>query len=284
MIGTKIVAILALLAATKAQQSSIDTILIRNDEYLNSHRRQYALNIWYYDVQMEQFRESYVKRVDDMEYQKDALLNELKNRDENLYSLTLLSDFSKTCVEKYKPSMPVAADVKNQVDRCTDTAHYKTDNLIYTMEVTNKTLQNHYDNVFEKEVSRCQSNYGTTKTANYTLCLANAVSVTNAFTQSSQQQFSNQLKNAYNTGRLEIKTLHECVFVVHNNTLTKMSQANTHIDRCILGMDDCAQCSKHFCRNVYNMAASSIDPNSPTMYNPFQGQSETGECLMLNIY
>ncbi|XP_013106027.1 uncharacterized protein LOC106086055 [Stomoxys calcitrans] len=290
----KIFAFLTLLALAKAQQNfhtahmehnAHRESLVRNDDYIDAHRRQYAFNIWYYDVQINEFKASYLDRVKGMEYQKDSLLIEIDRADEKLYPIKLLSDFSKSCVNKYEAIIPAKEWAKTEMDRCMSQASNKVDYLVTYMVSTNRTLQNQYSNVFEKQVASCETRFNTSSLAvNQTLCLSNAVAETNTFTQNNQKTFSTQLEEAHNDANINIKALHECSFAVQNTTLIKISEANTRIDRCVYGIDDCTQCQGHFCTDVYPISSSKIDPKNPTMANPFYGRSETGSCLMLNIY
>uniref|UniRef100_A0A1I8PBC6 Protein TsetseEP domain-containing protein n=1 Tax=Stomoxys calcitrans TaxID=35570 RepID=A0A1I8PBC6_STOCA len=288
----KIVLVLTFVALARAEQNLVAHIehrnstnsSMRNDDYIDAQRRQHAFNIWYYDVQINFFKDSYLDRVNAMEYQKDSLLDKVKTANEQLYPLTLLSDFSKVCVKKYQAIMPSREWVKYQMDICISEASMEVDWLASYMASTNNTLQTYYRTTFEKEVTACQTKYNSSMSANQTLCLADVVSTTNTFTYNNQKTFSTQLEAAKNSADMDIKTLHECSFAIQNTTLSKIAEANTRIDRCIHGADDCPSCHGHFCNDVSYMSSSSIDTKNATMYNPFYGRQEIGDCLMLSIF
>ncbi|XP_075146771.1 uncharacterized protein LOC142221086 [Haematobia irritans] len=288
----KILTILAFIAFAKAQQNSLvnynthsqNDSYLRDDDYLNAHRRQYAANIWYYDLQITQFKQAYLDRAQSLDFQKEPLINEIIRADESLYPLTLLSEFSKSCVQKYKSLIPSMSWAKLAVDNCISTATSQATNVVSSMSSTNRTLQTYYSTNFEKDVTACQTKFNASMSTDYTMCLANTVAATNAYTLNNQKTFSNQMQSATNTANVYIKTANECIFAVHNTTLTKISEANTRIDGCIQGRDDCSQCSGHFCPDVYYMPAAYMDPKNATMVNPFYGRNETGNCLMLDIF
>uniref|UniRef100_A0A1I8P0T9 Protein TsetseEP domain-containing protein n=1 Tax=Stomoxys calcitrans TaxID=35570 RepID=A0A1I8P0T9_STOCA len=286
----KVLAFLALVALAKGQKNAVshyygehNTSVIRNDDYVDAHRRQYAGNIWFYDFQINQFKEAYLERVNSLEYQKDALLYELVRVDEHLYPITLLSDFSKSCVQKYQPLIPQMSWAKSEVDRCISAASAQANNLISAMSSTNRTLQSHYATAFEREINTCKNKFNVT-TSNYTMCVANAVAISNTYTLNNQNQFSNQMQAAKNSADVLVKTEQECTFGIYNTTLSRISEANTRIDGCLNGMDDCTNCKGHYCEETYLWPASHINPNNATMNNPWYGRNVTTGCLMLNIF
>lgn len=150
--------------------------LIRNDDYIDAVRRQNAANIWFYNYQLESFKADYLDRINTIVTQKESLLNELIRTDDRLYPLTLLSDFSKECVHKYKSLIPSLASAKSEMDRCIAAGTNAASNIISTPSSTNKTLETYYRNTFEKEVTNCRNKFNNSLPLNYTTCLANAVS------------------------------------------------------------------------------------------------------------
>uniref|UniRef100_A0A1I8PR27 Protein TsetseEP domain-containing protein n=1 Tax=Stomoxys calcitrans TaxID=35570 RepID=A0A1I8PR27_STOCA len=285
----KIWIFLAVLALANTQKTSVENYygdnmhaVVRNDEYIDAHRRHYAGNIWYYDFQINKFKEAYLERVNSFEYQKEALVRELIRVDEHLYPLTVLSDFSKACVQKYKSLIPSMAWAKSEMDRCISVASNQANSLITYMSSTNRTLQSHYATTFEKELNACKTKFNTTSPTNYTICLANAVALTNTYTLNNQKSFSSQLQTAKNSVAVHMKTVQECTFGVYNTTVSRISEANSRIDTCLRGNDDCSHCSGFYCQEVFSMHHSLIDPQNATMFNPFY-RREAGKCLMMNI-
>uniref|UniRef100_A0A1L8EGC3 Putative secreted protein n=1 Tax=Haematobia irritans TaxID=7368 RepID=A0A1L8EGC3_HAEIR len=293
MMCIKIFAVIAFLTVADAKPSSIikkyyydhhNTSLVRNDDYVNANRRQYAANIDYYRMEIENFQESYLDRVFSMEYQKDALVKEITRVDEKLYPLTLLSDFTKMCVNSFKTPIPSVDWVKGQMNWCMVSASNKNASLTSDMETTKRSLERHYDNDFENKISNCEPfSVNGSMPMNYTLCLVDAVSETDAYTLRNQKQFSNELEAAKNFAKNYIKTLQECTFVVHNTTISIISEANTRIEKCIHVTDDYPICGRYFCYDIYRIPAASIDPKNATMPNPFYGRNQTYNCLMLDI-
>ncbi|XP_075146646.1 uncharacterized protein LOC142221011 [Haematobia irritans] len=286
MIYLKILTFLFLFTITKTQQNVFDNHhLIRNDNFIEAFRRQYAGNIWYYDWQIKHFERAYLDRVNNLEYQKNPLINEIIRVEEMLYPLTLLSSFTKNCIEKFRSSIPSTAWAKfTMEDNCINPAKSQASYLTQSMVSTNRTLADHYGKFFENEVISCNMKYNTSFPMNYTRCLGSAVTATNSFTFTSHQTFSSQLTSAKNKADIYIKTYQECIFSVLNSTLANISKATTNIDRCIRNRDDCMQCKDLFCNDIYRISSTFLDPANTTMFNPFYGRNDTGTCLILDIF
>ncbi|XP_013106030.1 uncharacterized protein LOC106086058 [Stomoxys calcitrans] len=285
----KILAVLALIAFAKAQQNPIENILgnltsLRNEEYISAHRRLYAFNIWLYGLEINAFKDSFLARVDAVEFQKDALLGEIIMANEKWEPLSAKSNVTKDCVEQNSDTMPTKQWAEKKFDKCISHAKSRINRLIMPLQVTNFTLAHHYSHVFEKDVTRCENKFNETMLKNQTVCLNKAVADANAYTAKNQNTFSKQMESAKNSSTIDIQNLHECIFDVHNATLTKISETNHNIESCIRGAVDCSKCSGHFCVDVYPMASSSIDFESTTMNNPFYGRNDTSGCLILNIF
>ncbi|XP_005190980.2 uncharacterized protein LOC101900288 [Musca domestica] len=294
MISVKSLAFLALLVVVKAQQNtglinyynSENSSLIRNDEYIESVRRQNDFHIWYNTQQIETFRNGYLDRINTISIQKKSLAQEICRVNEYLVPLTVLSDFSRQCVQKYKQLIPSEAAAESSMERCMITGRGQVNSLITNMIATNRSLSNYYVGNFEKGVTNCRTKFNTSYPVNYTHCLADVVSASNAYTISNQKTFSTQLETAKGSSNVYVKQAHECSFSVQNSTITNIQRATTLIDNCLNDTGDkSSNCPNkgYYCENVVSLPSYMIDYKNRTMPNPFLGRNGTEKCLTLDI-
>ncbi|XP_061400285.1 uncharacterized protein LOC133336010 [Musca vetustissima] len=294
MVFIKIFAFLALLVIAKAQQNtglinyynSQNSSLIRNDEYIEAVRRQNDFHIWYYNLQIESFRLGYLDRINSITIQQKSLVYEISRVNENLIPLTVLSDFSRKCVQKYQSLIPSEIAAESEMERCMISGRSQVNNLITYMVSTNRTLSNYYTGTFERGVTNCRSKFNESYPVNYTQCLADVVSVSNAYTVSNQKSFSTQLETAKGSSNVYVKQAHECSFSVQNSTISNVKRATTLIDRCLHELEKTnANCATtgYYCENVLGIPSYMIDYKNLTMPNPFRGRNDTENCLTLEI-
>uniref|UniRef100_A0A1I8MPN2 Protein TsetseEP domain-containing protein n=1 Tax=Musca domestica TaxID=7370 RepID=A0A1I8MPN2_MUSDO len=294
MISVKSLAFLALLLVVKAQQNTglvnyyntENSSLIRNDEYIEAVRRQNDFHIWYNTLQIETFRNGYLDRINTISIQKKSLAQEICRINEYLVPLTVLSDFSRQCVQKYKQLIPSEAAAESSMERCMITGRGQVNSLITNMVATNRSLSNYYVGNFEKGVTNCRTKFNTSYPVNYTHCLADVVSASNAYTISNQKTFSTQLETAKGSSNVYVKQAHECSFSVQNSTITNIQRATTLIDNCLNDIGDkYSNCPNkgYYCENVVSLPSYMIDYKNRTMPNPFLGRNGTEKCLTLDI-
>ncbi|XP_073820180.1 uncharacterized protein [Musca autumnalis] len=260
--------------------------VIRNDEYIEAVRHQNNFHIWYFDLQINTFRETYLERVNDIEIQKQSLLDAIQQANENVFPLTVLSDLSGQCVRKYSPLIPSLVAAESEVERCMVNARIQVNSLTTYMVSTNRTLADYYKGNFENGVKNCATKFNNTYPENYTHCLADVVSASNAYTASKQKTFSEQLQTAKGSANSYVKIAHECSFAVQNSTISNIQRSTDLIGHCLNGWDENSKCinqTGYYCEQVHRMPSYLIDFSNLTMLNPFYGQKQSGDCLMLNI-
>ncbi|XP_073820184.1 uncharacterized protein [Musca autumnalis] len=293
MVYKKILAFFALLVIAKAQQNTglinyygnQNSSIIRNDEYIEAVRRQNNFHIWYYDLQIETFRDDFLNAINTIEIQQNSIVNEVTRLNDNLIPLTILSDFTRQCVLKYKHLMPSAAAAESEMERCMLTGRGQVNSLITYMVSTNRSLSNYYVGTFEKGVGNCRSRFNVSYPVNYTQCLADVVSASNAYTVGNQRSFSTQLATAKGSSSVYIKQAFGCSFSVQNSTISNLQRATALIDNCLHNYEnDNTNCRGYYCENVLRIPSALIDPGNATMPNPFYGRNETGDCLTFDIW
>ncbi|XP_075162641.1 uncharacterized protein LOC142235271 [Haematobia irritans] len=290
MVFVKIGIILILTTLVKAQQNSVDipqdnrnSSQIRNDEYVEANRRIFlSINSKLHD-QIKNIQKSYSETLEIIEIQKDYLLNEIQRVDDFLYPLSLLSYFSKNCTQKYKSLIPSASWSEIQLNNCLTGPRNQANYVVSALITNNRTLNDYLARTFEKDVLACTTKFNSSQIVNQTLCQFNVVTVTNAYVQNIQKTFNTLKDNAKHLARTQFKNAQECYFGVHNAILSKISEAKTRIDQCLRGLDDCSRCGGNYCKDIYNLAAASVNTKNRTMVNPFYGKNKIENCLMLNI-
>uniref|UniRef100_A0A1I8MW95 Protein TsetseEP domain-containing protein n=1 Tax=Musca domestica TaxID=7370 RepID=A0A1I8MW95_MUSDO len=281
-----------ILVAAKAQQNTglinyyntQNSSFIRNDEYIEVVRQQNDFHIWYYTHQIESFRDVYLNRINSIEVQQKLLMGEISRANEILMPLTVLSDFSRECVEKYKNLIPSETAAESEVERCMLSGRGQVNSLINSMVSTNQTLSTYYVGTFEKGVTNCRSKFNASNPLNYVQCLADVVSASNVYTVDNQRIFSAQLELAKGSANVYVKQAQECSFSVQNSTISNIRSAANLIDLCLNETVDENPDCEGYCEEVLIIPASMIDPNSTKMANPFFGRNETGECLTFDIW
>ncbi|XP_073820182.1 uncharacterized protein [Musca autumnalis] len=279
----------------KAQQTtglinyynSQNSSLIRNDEYVEAVRRQNNLHIWTYNLQIESFYDAYLERINSIKIHQKSLVNEIARVNENLEPLTVLSDFSRQCVLKYKQLIPSEAAADSEMERCMTWYRGQVNTLVQYMSATNRSLSNYYVGNFEKGISTCRAQFNLSHPVNYTQCLADVVSASNAYTLSSQKTFSTQLETAKGNSNVFVKQSNECSFSVQNSTISNVQRATTLIDRCLHeSANEKPNCNNtgYYCENVVRVPSYLIDYKNLTMANPFHGRNNTENCLTLDIW
>uniref|UniRef100_A0A1I8MGM6 Protein TsetseEP domain-containing protein n=1 Tax=Musca domestica TaxID=7370 RepID=A0A1I8MGM6_MUSDO len=292
MAQIKMLIFLAIVFIANVQRSSAvnhyaarNSSVIRNDEYIEIVRHQNNFHLWYNTLRINTFSDTYKARINDIEFHKQSLLNVVERANEKLDPWIVLNDVSKDCVEKYNKLIPSLAAASSEMEKCMVNGLAWTNNLIQTMVATNRSLDTYYTGTFEKGVTNCRTKFNSSFPENYTRCLADVVSASNIYTASSQDTFSNQLQTALGSAEYYIKIAHECSFRVANTSVSNIQRANDLIDHCLNGWDENSKCiaKGFYCEQVQRMPNYLIDRSNRTMPNPFYGQKETGNCLMLDI-
>ncbi|KAM7361097.1 uncharacterized protein ACRADG_009827 [Cochliomyia hominivorax] len=289
----KLIATICLMVTlVKAQNQNVTTLgsfyhtesVARTDDYINLNRQQYSKTLQDYESQMQKFRQIYTGRTNILNDQLEMLVDSLVQTDERLNPLEVLSDLSKSCVTKYRSSIPSIASTKTTINNCINTANNQINNLLNTPLGTKNTLQNYYNNYFEKELTNCAKKFENF-TKNYTICVTSVTSTTNTYTISNQKTFGTQMDAAYCSANANIKRALDCSFIAQNRTISLMAEANTLINKCLSGQDDCGKCNTDFsCPNAYVMDYKEIDYKNETMRNPFYGSDYLKDCLTIYIH
>ncbi|XP_065357669.1 uncharacterized protein LOC135951858 [Calliphora vicina] len=257
---------------------------LRTEEYINLNRQQHVKNIEDYDTQMEIFKQSYASSLDTIKVQQDMLVDVQVQTDDKLNPLEILSDLSKKCVSKYRSSIPTVAATKSAINSCVTTASNQLNSMLSSNLNTRNYLDSYYKNNFEKDIDTCQRTYSSLQ-LNYTICITNVVTTTNSYTITNQKSFATQMDAAQCSATANIKKALDCSFTVQNKTISSIAEANTLINKCLVGQDDCKQCNQlNTCSEVYYLKRSEVDYNSRTMANPFYGRNDIKDCLKLQIY
>ncbi|XP_065356287.1 uncharacterized protein LOC135950681 [Calliphora vicina] len=256
---------------------------LRTDEYINLNRQQHVKNIQDYDNQLEIFKQSYASSLDTINIQQDMLVDVQVQTDDKLNPLEILSDLSKKCVSKYRSSIPTVAATKSLINNCVTTASNQLNSMLSSNLYTRNNLDSYYKNNFEKDIATCQKTYSSLP-LNYTMCITTVVTTTNSYTFSNQKSFAIQMDAAQCSATANIKKALDCSFTVQNKTISSIAEANTMINKCLVGEDDCKQCNLfNSCSEIKYLKSSEVDYNSKTMANPFYGRSDIKECLLLKI-
>lgn len=86
------------------------------------------------------------------------------------------------------------------------------------------------------------------------------------------------------SGDANIKQALDCSYIIENNTISAIAVANTLIDKCLLGEDDCQKCkTDYYCSNLSYVKRSEVNYTATVMNNPFYGRYDVKDCLMLKI-
>lgn len=262
--------------------SQIDGSTSRTDDYININRKQHTSNIKDYDFQIETFKENYAARIDTIDIQLDMLEDTLIQSDIRLNPLELLSDLSNQCVGKYRSLIPTLESVKATITNCITAAVNQITILVTNPLTTRNALEYYYSYNFETDITNCNKTYGSSP-SQYNTCVANVFSTTDAYTRSNQKTFASQMDASQYTSNAHTKKALECSFSSHNRTISLTAQANTLINRCLQGLDDCRPCNqKYSCSDVKYIPQ--VNYYSSEMTNPFMGRYEVTDCLMLKIY
>lgn len=92
------------------------------------------------------------------------------------------------------------------------------------------------------------------------------------------------MDSAFCSANANVKRALDCSFIVQNRTISLIAEANTLINKCLLGQDDCGKCNQGFtCPNAYNISYYDVDYKNETMRNPFYHSEYLKDCLMLVI-
>ncbi|KAM7361027.1 uncharacterized protein ACRADG_009312 [Cochliomyia hominivorax] len=268
----------AVISSNPNTNSSLNTEI-----YINLNRQQYEKNLQEYDLQMETFKQSYAASLNTINIRLEMLTDTLNQNDAKLNPLLTLSDLSKSCVNKYRSSIPSQAATSTKVNSCINTANGKLNSLLSAPLSTKNYLDSYYKNTFEKGITNCQTKFSYLP-LNYTLCVTNVVSDANAYTFNNQKTFATQMDAAQCSGNANIKQALDCSYNVEKDTLSAVAVANTLIEKCLLRQDECKQCnSTYFCSEVAYIKRSEVNYYERTMANPFYGRNNVKECLMLSI-
>ncbi|XP_065356298.1 uncharacterized protein LOC135950695 [Calliphora vicina] len=268
--------------ATYSNNSNYNSSL-RTDEYINLNRQQHVKNIQDYDNQLEIFKQSYASSLNTINIQLDMLVDVQVQTDDKLNPLEILSDLSKKCVSKYRSSIPTVAATKSLINGCVTTANSQLNSMLNSNLNTRNYLDSYYKNNFEKDIATCQRTYGSLP-LNYTMCVTNVVTTTNSYTINNQKTFATQMNAAQCSATANIKKALDCSFTAQNKTISSIAEANTLINKCLVGEDDCKQCNLfNNCSDVQYIKSTEVYYNSRTMANPFYGRSDITDCLLLKI-
>lgn len=125
---------------------------------------------------MEIFKQTYAASLNTIDTKLDMLIESLRQNDEKLNPLLVLSDSSKICVNKYRSPIPTIYSTKTRITNCITTATNKLTSLLTNPLNTRNSLDNYYKNTFEKEITNCEKKFALYP-LNYTLCVTDAVSL-----------------------------------------------------------------------------------------------------------
>ncbi|XP_037816592.1 uncharacterized protein LOC119606980 [Lucilia sericata] len=253
------------------------------DAYINLNKQQHEQNIHEFDTKIEVFNQSYASSLEIIGIKLDLLIFALAQADEKLNPLSVISEFSRQCVNKYRHMIPKIVDIKSRMVNCINQAVNKMPTLLADVIQIRNYLDNYYKNTFESNILNCQRFYGKYP-RNFTLCITHVVADTNTYTIANQKQFGHKIDALECTSDLIIKQTLDCSFDVESDTISAIAEASTLINRCMSGLDDCKQiCTGYTCEEVYIMDRSEVDFSSKVIRNPFYGRSDVKNCLMIKI-
>ncbi|XP_023301256.2 uncharacterized protein LOC111683419 [Lucilia cuprina] len=257
---------------------------LRTDVYINMNRQQYAKNIQDYETQIEVFKQSYASSLDTINIRQDMLIDTLVQTEQKLNPLEIVSNLSQICVSKYRNSIPTVAATKTKLNNCVNTANQQLNSMLSNPLNTKTSLDNYYRNTFERDIAACQKTYNTLP-LNYTMCVTDVVDRANTYTISNQKNFATQMDAAECSAKANIKKALDCSYIVEKQTISSIAEAETLIQKCLAGQDDCKQCKQTYaCSEVHDMKRYEVSYSSKTMENPFYGRSDIKNCLMLRIH
>ncbi|XP_037816601.1 uncharacterized protein LOC119606989 [Lucilia sericata] len=256
---------------------------VRTDEYINMNRQQYAKNVQDYDKQIEVFKQSYAASLDTINIRQDMLIDTLVQTEQKLNPLEILSNLSQKCVSKYRSSIPTVAATKTKLNNCVTTANQQLNSMLSSPLSTRNSLENYYKNNFERDIASCQKTYNALP-LNYTMCITDVVNAANSYTINNQKNFATQMNVAECSAKANINKALDCSYIVEKQTISSIAEAETLIQKCLAGQDECKQCNLYSCSEVHNMKRYEISYTSKTMENPFYGRNDIKNCLMLQIY
>lgn len=109
--------------------------------------------------EIENFKEIYSERVATIDTRKNLLIDSINQYEEYLNPLEVLSEFTKSCVNKYRGLVPSTAVTKSSIDSCISAATLQTNSMVLNPSNTMRNLQNYYDSTFERKLTACNQTY-----------------------------------------------------------------------------------------------------------------------------
>ncbi|XP_065356308.1 uncharacterized protein LOC135950704 [Calliphora vicina] len=265
---------------------STDTVTnssaVHMDAYLNLNRQQHEKDIDEIDKEIEIFKQSYDASLDIINKKLDLLVKSLVQTDAKLNPLVVISELSKTCVSKYRYSIPTVTSTKNLIADCINTASYKLPTILVSAINTRNDLENFYKNTFENNILNCEREFGKFH-GNYSSCITNVVADTTTKTLISQKTFEDEMAQVECIAAATIKVALDCSYAIEHLTITEIARATAFINNCMVGQDNCKPCLEYTCADVYYMERSEIDGDSKVINNPFYGQTDLNDCVMLKV-
>lgn len=94
------------------------------------------------------------------------------------------------------------------------------------------------------------------------------------------------MSTAQHNAKVNIQTALDCGYKTQKQTITASAEANTMIEKCLKGQDECKQCNNQgvSCQYISYIPRSEVNYNSLYMNNPFYQRYDLTDCLMLKIY
>lgn len=81
-----------------------------------------------------------------------------------------------------------------------------------------------------------------------------------------------------------IKNALDCGYDIKNRTISLMAEVNTFIKKCLLGEEDCNQCSLGFkCPHISYVTSNDADYRIKTISNPFYDHYDIKDCLIMKF-
>lgn len=147
----------------------------RIENYVFVNRLQYANNIENLNLELEHLAQSYNERLAGIGLEELWLLESIETMTNKLNSLEVLSDLTKSCIDKYRKSVPSEAAAKSSIEYCISTATNQLKGLISAPTATKNGLQNYYATSFENAIQNCDQRFPNSA-EDYNICVSQVVS------------------------------------------------------------------------------------------------------------
>ncbi|KAL9900635.1 uncharacterized protein ACN427_007762 [Glossina fuscipes fuscipes] len=261
--------------ATEIANTTPGNTKVSLEDYLESHRRQFAAHLDDYNNRIDALHKLFEKNLETIEIQKQLLLDRIRQAEERLFPLELLNEQSKKCVSKYRNDMPNSARTQDDISECLDVAKYQVRVIGTEPRELLKTLNNYYANNFEKSISNCLAEVNTPYT-----CIEEQIFNANEFTVDHNLKFDEQMDNSEHYARAHIKAALNCSFVIDFQAAMAIAEIKLNIDLCMKSNDNYCMCKQgHTCNNLQRVPLSDLNSENITITNSLYGTSNT--CLLL---